>query len=105
MESNKQVYKNVTIADIYEEIHSNSKNVKKTINKLIKELNEMVGDVDAALIIVPLIVQYLEVAVKNNEHLIKLINAVQKFKENESSIDELNDEIMGLMSSIESDEK
>ena len=64
--------------DILEEIHKNSTDKKVQIDLLISELTGYIQTANDVVQIVPLISQYLEVAVKNDEQLVKLATLVQR---------------------------
>ena len=61
-----------------EEIHKNSTDKKVQIDLLISELTGYIQTANDVVQIVPLISQYLEVAVKNDEQLVKLATLVQR---------------------------
>ena len=68
-----------TVSDVLKEICDNSRNKSKQVNALIGELKPLVENVGDASLIVPMIKEYLEVGVKNDEHLIKMVALVQRF--------------------------
>jgi hypothetical protein len=68
-----------TVSDVLREIYDNSKNKEKQINALIGELKPLVENIGDATVVVPMIKEYLEVGVKNDEHLIKMVALVQRF--------------------------
>ena len=72
------IYGDTSLNDILKEIHLNSKSKGKQIDKLILQLQPLIKNLNDATIIVPLIKEYLEVAVKNDEQLIKMANVAQK---------------------------
>lgn len=77
-EFNQIVFNKTTFSDILKDIYNNSKKTEKQISELITSLgNRIQGPGDAA-ILVPLIVQYLDVKVKNDEHLVKMAAIVQR---------------------------
>ena len=67
-----------TFSDILKDIYDNSKKTEKQISELIVNLGEKIDGPGSAAIIVPLIVQYLDVKVKNDEHLVKMAAIVQR---------------------------
>jgi hypothetical protein len=67
-----------TISDIVKEIYGNSKKKEKQIGILISELRPLMQSLGDATVVVPLIKEYLEVSVKNDEHLIKMVAVVQR---------------------------
>tara|TARA_B110000971_G_scaffold208073_1_gene232890 strand:+ start:883 stop:1284 length:402 start_codon:yes stop_codon:yes gene_type:complete len=67
-----------TFADLLKEIHSNSSNKEKQIKEMIEQLKPYITSVGDAVIIVPLIKDYLDVSVKNDDLLIKMAGIVQR---------------------------
>jgi len=65
-------------SDLLKDIYSNSKEKEKQIKELIEQLAPLIKDNQSALLIVPLLSEYLNVGVKNDEQLIKLASIVQK---------------------------
>lgn len=75
----KVIFGKKTVSDVLKEIYDNSRNKEKQINSLIGELKPLVENVGDATLVVPMIKEYLEVGVKNDEHLIKMVALVQRF--------------------------
>ena len=73
-----------TSADIFKEIYYNSKKKDKQINALIGELKPLIQDIGDAPVVVPLIKEYLEIGVKNDEHLIKMMGVIQRMNNGSS---------------------
>ena len=67
-----------TFADLLKEIHTNSSNKEKEIRALIDNLKPFITSAGDAGIIVPLIKDYLDVSVKNDDLLIKMAGIVQR---------------------------
>lgn len=65
-------------SDILSEIYDNQKRKEKQISGLIAELKPLINDIGDATLIVPLIKEYLEIGVKNDEQLIKMSTIVQR---------------------------
>ena len=78
MDFNFEVFEGKTFSDLLKEIHKNSSDKKQQIELLISEVTSFMTDADTAVQIVPLIAQYLEVGVKNDEQLVKLAVVVQR---------------------------
>ena len=72
-------------SDILEEIYNNQKKKDKQISALIAELKPLVQEIGDATLIVPLIKEYLEIGVKNDEQLIKMATIVQRIMSNNSN--------------------
>ena len=63
-------------SDILKEIYDNQKEKQKQISGLISELKPLISDIGDATLIVPLIKEYMEIGVKNDEQLIKMATIV-----------------------------
>lgn len=72
------------LASLFEDIYNNSIKTKNQISKLLKEVAKFVTDGDSAREMVPVIKEYLEISVKNDEQLVKLAGIVQKIIQVES---------------------
>lgn len=69
-----------TVSDVLKEIYDNSRTKDKQINGLIGELKPLIENIGDATLVVPMIKEYLEVGVKNDEHLIKMVALVQRLE-------------------------
>lgn len=74
-----------TSSDVFKEIYDNSKKKDKQINSLIAELKPLIQNIGDAPVVVPLIKDYLEIGVKNDEHLIKMMAVIQRMENNAAS--------------------
>jgi|TARA_R110002020_G_scaffold437823_2_gene648120 hypothetical protein len=84
MSSNFEIFKGTSFSDLMKDIYHNSKKKERQINTLIQELQPMIKNVGDATVIVPLIKEYLDVAVKNDDALVKLASVVQRLVQSES---------------------
>jgi hypothetical protein len=76
-----------TFADLLKEIHTNSSSKEKEIRGLIESLKPFITSAGDAVIIVPLIKDYLDVSVKNDDLLIKMAGIVQRAMNSSSGED------------------
>jgi len=67
-----------TYADLLKEIHTNQKDKEVQLRSLIEGLKPMVTTPGDAVIMVPLIKEYLELAIKNDDALIKMAGIIQR---------------------------
>jgi hypothetical protein len=81
---NSIVFGKKKFSDILGEIYDNQKKKESQISGLIAELKPLVQDIGDATLIVPLIKEYLEIGVKNDEQLIKMATIVQRVINNSS---------------------
>jgi len=79
MDKNDEIFKGTTFSDLMSDVYHNSKKKDRQINQLIAQLHPLIKNASDATIIVPLIKEYLDVAVKNDDHLVKLTAIVQRY--------------------------
>jgi hypothetical protein len=79
------IFKNKKFSDIFEEIYNNQKKQKEQISALIGELKPLVNEIGDATLIVPLIKEYMEIGVKNDEQLIKMATILQRALQNKTT--------------------
>ena len=74
----KVIFGKKKFSDLLEEIYTNQKRREAQVTALISELKPMVTDIGDATLIVPLIKEYMEIGVKNDDALIKMATLVQR---------------------------
>jgi|TARA_B100001778_G_scaffold282191_1_gene247620 ferritin len=80
MNSDKEIFKGKNLSDLFEEIYNNSKETKSQVKGLIGELKPLIENIGDATLLVPMIKEYMEIGVKNDEHLIKLATVIQRLE-------------------------
>tara|TARA_B100002019_G_scaffold167940_1_gene145259 strand:+ start:1104 stop:1505 length:402 start_codon:yes stop_codon:yes gene_type:complete len=109
MSDSYEVFEGKSLSDVFKDIYTNSEENKKQIEVLMKDLLRFVTDTASAVALVPILKDYLDVAVKNDEQLIKVAAIVQKLasaeakgSDNEFGLSELEKEqlMSGLSDSI-----
>lgn len=78
MSSEFELFNGTTFSDLMRDVYHNSKKKSRQIDTLISELQPLIKNVSDATVIVPLIKDYLEVSVKNDDALVKLAAIVQR---------------------------
>jgi hypothetical protein len=79
----KNIFGSKKFSDILEEIYNNQKKKEEQISTLISELKPLIQDIGDATLVVPLLKEYLEISVKNDEQLIKMATIIQRAVQNE----------------------
>jgi methanogenic corrinoid protein MtbC1 len=74
----KNVWGKKKFSDILQEIYNNQKKKETQISALINELKPLINDIGDATLIVPLIKEYMELGIKNDEQLIKMATIIQR---------------------------
>ena len=65
-------------SDLLKQIHDNQEEKAAQIKGLISELKPLIADIGDATLIVPLIKEYMELGIKNDEVLVKMATIVQR---------------------------
>lgn len=79
MDTDKEIFAGKTFASLAKDIYFNSSRKSQQIDQLIKDLRSMVKDAGSATVIAPMIKDYLDVSVKNDDQLVKLSAVLQRF--------------------------
>tara|TARA_R110000772_G_scaffold119908_1_gene226063 strand:+ start:3644 stop:3985 length:342 start_codon:yes stop_codon:yes gene_type:complete len=94
-------------SDILEEIYNNQRKKSEQVTALISELKPLVQEIGDATLIVPLIKEYMEIGVKNDDALIKMATIIQRAVNTESEdggfgiADEEKDQLMAEMEKLQ----
>lgn len=80
MSLDKEIFDGKSLSDLFSEIHSNSSTTRAQVKALIGELKPLIENIGDATLIVPMIKEYMEIGVKNDEQLIKLATIVQRIE-------------------------
>ena len=110
MANDYEIFEGKTLSDVFKDIYDNSKTNKTQLEVLMKEVVGFIKDGDTAVQIIPMLKEYLEINVKNDEQLVKLATIVQRITAAEKRISDSGDEFgltenekQQLMDAIESD--
>ena len=105
-----EIFEGKTLSDVFKDIYDNSKTNKKQLEVLMKEVVGFIKDGDTAVQIIPMLKEYLEINVKNDEQLVKLATVVQRIMAAEKRVSDSGDEFgltesekQQLMDAIEHD--
>ena len=110
MAKDYEIFEGKTLSDVFKDIYDNSKTNKQQLEVLMKEVVGFIKDGDTAVQIIPMLKEYLEINVKNDEQLVKLATIVQRITAAEKRISDSGDEFglsdaekQQLMDAIEGD--
>jgi hypothetical protein len=96
-------------SDVLEEIYNNQKKKDQQVTALISELKPLISDIGDATLVVPLIKEYMEIGVKNDDILIKMAALAQRAMATVSAdgsltiSDEEKDQLLAAMSELKGD--
>ena len=110
MSNDYEIFEGKTLSDVFKDIYDNSKTNKTQLEVLMKEVVGFIKDGDTAVQIIPMLKEYLEINVKNDEQLVKLATIVQRITAAEKRVSDSGEEFglsdaekEQLMNAIESD--
>ena len=75
---NQIIFDDKSFSDILKEIHKNQTKKSKQLASLIAELRPLITSLGDVTVVVPLIKEYMEISVKNDDQLIKMAAIVQR---------------------------
>ncbi len=107
MASDFEVFEGKSLSDLFKDIYDNTKTNKKQLEVLMKEVTSFIKDGDTAVQIIPMLKEYLEINVKNDDQLVKVAAIVQRMVANESKANDASEfgltdaEKEQLMSAVE----
>lgn len=78
MSLDKEIFNGKTLSDLFGEIYDNSKDTRSQVQGLIRELKPLIENIGDATLIVPMIKEYMEIGVKNDDALIKMATIIQR---------------------------
>ena len=82
---NQIIFDDKSFSDLLKEIHKNQTKKSKQLASLIAELRPLITNLGDATVVVPLIKEYMEISVKNDDQLIKMAAIVQRLSTGASS--------------------
>ena len=110
MSNDYEIFEGKTLSDVFKDIYDNSKTNKQQLEVLMKEVVGFIKDGDTAVQLIPMLKEYLEINVKNDEQLVKLATVVQRIMAAEKRVSDSGEEFglsdaekEQLMNAIESD--
>lgn len=81
----KDIFSKKKYSDLLQEIYNNQKKKENQITSLIAELKPLIQDIGDATLVVPLIKEYMELGIKNDEALIKIAAIIQRVFQTDNS--------------------
>lgn len=90
LSTDSELFHGTSFGDVMRDIYDNSKKRHKQIDTLVDQLKKLINNVSDATMIVPLIKEYLDVGVKNDDLLVKLAAVFQR---HESAINKIKRDV------------
>jgi hypothetical protein len=73
-----KLFDDFSMSNLLKEIYGNSKKRSKELDKTLKGLDGVVQSVNDAVVILPVVKEFFDVMVKNDDQLIKMAAIVQR---------------------------
>jgi len=106
---NNIIFGKKKFSDVLEEIYNNQKKKDQQVTALISELKPLISDIGDATLVVPLIKEYMEIGVKNDDILIKMAALAQRAMATVTAdgsltiSDEEKDQLLAAMNELKGD--
>ena len=84
MAADYEIFDGKSLSSLFKDIYDNTEHNRKQLDILTKELVGFIKDGDTAVQLVPMIKEYLEINVKNDDQLVKMAGIVQRLISAES---------------------
>jgi len=78
MSDNNEIFEGKTFQDLTKDIYENTTKRKVQIDLLISEIHGFITTIDDVVMVAPIIKEYMDTAVRNDEHLVKLAGVLQR---------------------------
>ena len=101
MEKDFNIFDDKNFSDLSREIYENNKLKKTQIDLLIQEVHGYIQGIEDIAIVGPVLKELFDVAVKNDDNLLKLATVIQRIMSKHQTID---DSDIGLLSDEEKEE-
>ena len=101
MEKDFNIFDGKNFSDLSKEIYDNSKLKKTQLDLLIQEVHGYIQGIEDIAIVGPVLKELFDVAVKNDDNLLKLATVIQRIMSKHQTID---DSDIGLLSDEEKEE-
>ena len=88
MSDKNEIFKGKTFQDLTKDIYENTTKRKTQIDLLISEIHGFIQTIDDVVMVAPIIKEYMDTAVKNDEHLVKLAGVLQRIMSKSSGANE-----------------
>ena len=84
MAKDYELFEGKSLSDVFKDIYENTEKNRQQLDVLTRELVQYIKDGDTAVQIVPMLKEYLEINVKNDDQLVKIAAIVQRLISSES---------------------
>ena len=75
---NEEIFKGKSFSDLLKDIYKNVKHKDQQIQTIVDELKNFITSTGDAVVMVPIVQDFVDTSIKNNEQLVKMAGIVQK---------------------------
>jgi len=106
-----EVFEGKSLSDLFKDIYENTEKNRTQLDVLMKEVVGFIKVGDTAVQIIPMLKEYLEINVKNDEQLVKIAAIVQRLASSDSKgaeaefglSEEEKEQLLGSLESVAND--
>ena len=91
MANDYEIFDGKSLSDLFKDIYENTTRNKTQLEVLMKEVTGFIKDGDTAVQIIPMLKEYLEINVKNDDQLVKMAAIVQRMISSEAKASDGNE--------------
>lgn len=78
MAMNDTIFEGKTLSDMFSDVYKNTNTKREQINSFVASFVKMIRTPEDAAVLGPVIKDFLEVNVKNDEHIVRLVQIAQR---------------------------
>lgn len=78
MSMETEIFAGKTLSDMFSDVYSNTESKRQQINQYVSSMAKLIRTPEDAVMIGPIIKEFLEVNVKNDEHIVRLVQIAQR---------------------------
>lgn len=98
-----EIFEGKTLSSLLKDIHKNTVDKRESINKIIMTLVPMIKTSDDVVTLAPILREFFDVGIKNDDHLIKVATIVQRIASAEAYKDGITPDGSATLTEAERD--
>lgn len=73
-----EVFEGKNLSDMFQDVYKNTENKREQINGFVKNFLKLIRTPEDAAVLGPVVKDFLDVQVKNDEHIVRLVQIAQR---------------------------
>jgi len=78
MSFDTEVFEGKNLSDMFKDVYKNTENKREQINNFVKSFIKLIRNPEDAAVLGPVVKDFLDVQVKNDEHIVRLVQIAQR---------------------------